>query len=74
MPLSFGFSNGLELEINNLREMLKRMSQRSFHTGNCHWKKESAKIVKGKSHSSNQWLSRQIADPFVQLAKMQNFR
>lgn len=29
---------------------------------------------KGKSHSSHQWLSRQFSDPYVQKAKMENYR
>lgn len=55
-------------------KMFQRVFHRSMHTGTVLWKKEPPKIVKGKSHSSNQWLSRQMADPFVQMAKMQNYR
>lgn len=36
----------------------------------------SAKKIpnKAKSHSSNQWLTRQLKDPFVELAQTKNYR
>lgn len=47
--------------------MIKR-----FHTS-CH---SLAKIIpkNAKGGSSTRWLTRQLADPFIELARKQNFR
>lgn len=45
---------------------------RPFHTSLINNSKKIPKNIKG--HSSNQWLARQFADPFVQMAKQQNYR
>ena len=40
--------------------------------------KDIAKVVptnlKGKSKSSQEWLTRQLSDPFVERAKIENYR
>uniref|UniRef100_A0A8D9A776 rRNA methyltransferase 2, mitochondrial n=1 Tax=Cacopsylla melanoneura TaxID=428564 RepID=A0A8D9A776_9HEMI len=46
------------------------MSRRYFGTTTCKLKD----IPKGKSHSSSLWLARQFSDPYVQKAKMENYR
>lgn len=38
------------------------------------YSKEIAKNLKGKSKSSQEWITRQLADPYVERAKMQNYR
>lgn len=37
-------------------------------------RKEVAKNLKGKSKSSQEWLTRQLKDPYVKYAKIHNFR
>ncbi|XP_031635911.1 rRNA methyltransferase 2, mitochondrial-like [Contarinia nasturtii] len=51
--------------------MIRNISVRSFYTSCTHLKKGPSKA---KSHSSHQWLTRQMTDPFVELAKMKNYR
>lgn len=36
--------------------------------------KEVPRNLKGKSKSSQEWITRQLADPYVERAKMQNYR
>jgi hypothetical protein len=36
--------------------------------------KEVPKDLKGRSKSSQEWLTRQLADPYVEKAKMLNYR
>lgn len=50
------------------------MINRLFHTCTHKLAKETAKNLKGKSVSSQQWLERQLADPYVERAKMLNYR
>lgn len=52
--------------------MIRNHLTRQFYTNCVTFSKKSAKNA--KSHSSHQWLSRQISDPFVTLAKMKNYR
>lgn len=51
--------------------MIRNPLFRSIHTSCVQLKKGP---IKAKSHSSHQWLSRQMVDPFVELAKMKNYR
>lgn len=44
---------------------------RHFHTTACKFKEIPKK---SKSHSSQLWLTRQLSDPFVEMAKTQNYR
>lgn len=48
-----------------------RASIRSIYTSCVQFKKLPSNA---KSHSSHQWLSRQLTDPFVELAKTRNYR
>lgn len=54
-----------------LFKMIRNPLIRNIHTSCVSLKKIPNKA---KSHSSNQWLSRQLNDPFVQFAKMKNYR
>ena len=49
------------------------MIQRKFHTFQTLFK-ELPNHLKGKKHSSQQWISRQLRDPYVEKAKQENFR
>ncbi|KMQ95598.1 ribosomal rna methyltransferase [Lasius niger] len=52
----------------------KSVSQtRSVYT-NCALLKETPRNLKGKKHSSQLWLTRQIRDPYVEKAKQENYR
>lgn len=51
--------------------MIRSSITRTFNTSCVHSKKIP---TKAKSHSSHQWLSRQMTDPFVELAKTKNYR
>lgn len=51
--------------------MIRNHLIRSIHTACVDLKKLSSKA---KSHSSHQWLSRQMTDPFVEMAQMKNYR
>ncbi|OXU31080.1 hypothetical protein TSAR_014237 [Trichomalopsis sarcophagae] len=46
---------------------------RSFHTFRA-LLKEKPTNLKGKKHSSQQWLSRQFKDPYVEKARQENYR
>ncbi|XP_026669445.1 rRNA methyltransferase 2, mitochondrial [Ceratina calcarata] len=46
---------------------------RDLHTCNP-LLRETAKNLKGKSHSSQLWIMRQIRDPYVEMAKRENYR
>lgn len=46
---------------------------RSVHTG-CMLLKETPRNLKGKKHSSQLWLARQMRDPYVEKAKQENYR
>lgn len=52
--------------------MIRNPMVRSLHTTRSLCSKKLVK--KGKSHSSNQWLERQVSDPFVEFAKLKNYR
>lgn len=52
--------------------MIRGLSIRNFYTSCAVNSKKTPK--KAKSHSSHQWLARQMSDPFVELAKMKNYR
>lgn len=41
---------------------------------NCSLLKEAPRNLKGKKHSSQLWLTRQIRDPYVEKAKQENYR
>ncbi|XP_072037206.1 rRNA methyltransferase 2, mitochondrial-like [Amphiura filiformis] len=47
---------------------------KQFHLSCCMQKKRPVKLKSKHSHSSQQWLQRQMKDPFVQQAKLQNYR
>lgn len=49
------------------------MFLRRFHTFGA-LLKERPTNLKGKKHSSQQWLARQLKDPYVEKAKQQNYR
>lgn len=51
--------------------MIRNPLTRAFSMSCVHSKKMP---TKAKSHSSHQWLSRQMTDPFVEMAKMKNYR
>lgn len=54
--------------------LYKNVSQtRSVYT-NCALLKETPRSLKGKKHSSQLWLTRQIRDPYVEKAKQENYR
>ncbi|XP_071570370.1 rRNA methyltransferase 2, mitochondrial [Temnothorax nylanderi] len=46
---------------------------RCVHTG-CALLRESPRNLKGKKHSSQQWLVRQLRDPYVEMAKQESYR
>lgn len=50
------------------------LSIRKLHTAALRLAKTVPKNLKGRSKSSQEWLTRQLADPFVEKAKMQNYR
>lgn len=50
---------------------MRNLFIRTFHTSCAQFKKVPSNA---KSHSSHQWLQRQIVDPFVEKAKMTNYR
>lgn len=52
--------------------MIRNNLVRNLYTSCVSYSKKTVK--KAKSHSSHQWLSRQMADPFVEKAKMKNYR
>lgn len=52
--------------------MIRNLCVRSFHGTRYMCSKKIPKNAKG--HSSHQWLSRQMSDPFVEMAKMKNYR
>lgn len=47
---------------------------RSFHINAALEKKVIVSNLKGKSVSSQHWLTRQLKDPYVEKAKMLNYR
>lgn len=49
------------------------LQTRSVYT-NCALLKETPRNLKGKKHSSQLWLARQICDPYVEKAKQENYR
>ncbi|XP_013097987.2 rRNA methyltransferase 2, mitochondrial [Stomoxys calcitrans] len=48
--------------------------RRSLSTSLQSWAKQVPNNLKGKSKSSQEWLTRQLADPYVEKAKMMNYR
>ncbi|XP_038064166.1 rRNA methyltransferase 2, mitochondrial-like [Patiria miniata] len=49
--------------------------RKCFHTSGVLWRnKKPSNKLKGKSPSSQQWLSRQFNDPYVKQAKVENYR
>lgn len=52
--------------------MIRNQITRTFYTNCAAFSKKIPKNA--KSHSSHQWLSRQMSDPFVVLAKTKNYR
>lgn len=53
---------------------MRRLIHRTYYTSALNLTKETPNNLKGKSHSAQRWLTRQLSDPFVQMAKMQNYR
>ncbi|KAF5302510.1 hypothetical protein FQR65_LT00882 [Abscondita terminalis] len=47
---------------------------RFLHTSNCNFKHVVPNNIKGKGTSSANWLTRQLSDPYVEKAKMMNYR
>lgn len=45
-----------------------------FHTSSVSFTKVVPNNLKGKKKSSQEWLTRQLNDPFVERAKMANYR
>lgn len=54
--------------------LLDGFLSRWLHTGPRRLAKEQPNNLKGRSSSSQKWLTRQLADPFVEKAKMENYR
>lgn len=52
---------------------LRIAPMRALHTS-THLAKIQPNNLKGRSSSSQKWLTRQLADPFVEKAKMENYR
>ncbi|EDS30738.1 ribosomal RNA large subunit methyltransferase J [Culex quinquefasciatus] len=50
------------------------MFVRRFHTSSVSFTKVVPNNLKGKKKSSQEWLTRQLNDPFVERAKMANYR
>uniref|UniRef100_A0A8D8H7T6 rRNA methyltransferase 2, mitochondrial n=1 Tax=Culex pipiens TaxID=7175 RepID=A0A8D8H7T6_CULPI len=50
------------------------MFVRRFHTSSVSFSKVVPTNLKGKKKSSQEWLTRQLNDPFVERAKMANYR
>ncbi|XP_075146923.1 mitochondrial rRNA methyltransferase 2 [Haematobia irritans] len=57
-----------------MESVLRGFIKRTFMTGVCTWGKQIPNNLKGKSKSSQEWLTRQLADPYVEKAKMMNYR
>ncbi|KAI9581228.1 rRNA methyltransferase 2, mitochondrial isoform X2 [Glossina fuscipes] len=63
----------------NVNQLLIKMHRKSFQRSlSCSWHQLNAKQIpsnlKGKSKSSQEWLLRQLADPYVEKARMMNYR
>lgn len=57
-----------------MNSLCKNVSRaRSLHTC-CTLLKETPQNLKGKKHSSQQWLTRQLRDPYVEKAKQEKYR
>ncbi|KAF2901864.1 hypothetical protein ILUMI_04320 [Ignelater luminosus] len=54
--------------------MFSKQFSRTLHTTLCYCKNVKLKNFKGKGASSAQWLTRQLSDPYVDKAKMMNYR
>lgn len=50
------------------------ISLRKFSSTTCNYAKIIPKNLRGKSKSSQEWLTRQLSDPYVEKAKIMNFR
>lgn len=50
------------------------IKKRCFHTYRILLKQQQAKNLGGKKHSSQLWLTRQIKDPYVEMARQENYR
>lgn len=48
--------------------------RRSFSLYKQLWAKQVPNNLKGKSKSSQEWLTRQMADPYIEKARMMNYR
>lgn len=57
--------------MNSLRRSVSRL--RYVHTGRA-LPKEAPRDLKGKKHSSQLWLARQLRDPYVEKARQENYR
>lgn len=53
---------------------LKTILSRNFANSAVSLHKQVPKNLKGKSKSSQEWLTRQLSDPYVEKAKMMNYR
>lgn len=51
-----------------------KLITRNLHFCGQTFSKTVPKNLKGRSKSSQEWLTRQLADPFVEKAKMMNYR
>ncbi|KAL0116493.1 hypothetical protein PUN28_009866 [Cardiocondyla obscurior] len=56
-----------------MKFFFKSICIRSVHTS-CALLKETPQNLKGKKHSSQLWLTRQLQDPYVEKAKQENYR
>lgn len=54
--------------------MFSSVSKKGLHTTLKHFKKVTPNDLKGKGTSSAHWLTRQLADPYVEKAKIMNYR
>lgn len=72
-------SDSTDLGKSEKAEKINKMKTTKIITRTLHLHRQSlAKIVpnnlKGRSKSSQEWLTRQLTDPFVERAKMMNYR
>ncbi|XP_068157939.1 rRNA methyltransferase 2, mitochondrial [Drosophila tropicalis] len=58
--------------VNCLNLLFKRCL--SINRSSLHYAKQQPRNLKGKSKSSQEWLTRQLADPYVEKAHMMNYR
>lgn len=71
--------DGMKSQFNFYTQKISKMKTTKIITRNLHlYGQTLAKVVpnnlKGRSKSSQEWLTRQLTDPFIEKAKMMNYR